>query len=156
MVGGITLVKDEPDGTGGVEAVPAVAPPPPPAATESAAPAPPGDGATDPRRIRLVFIGLMLTLLLAALDQMIVATALPKIVGELHGLEKMSWAVTAYLLASTIGLPIYGKLGDLFGRKSVFQFAIVVFVVGSALAGWSRTMDELIAFRALQGVGGGG
>ncbi|MER5279798.1 MFS transporter [Streptomyces sp. NPDC002809] len=156
MVGGITLVKDEPDGTGGAETVPLVAPPSPPAATEPVAPALPGDGATDPRRIRLVFIGLMLTLLLAALDQMIVATALPKIVGELHGLEKMSWAVTAYLLASTIGLPIYGKLGDLFGRKSVFQFAIVVFVVGSALAGWSRTMDELIAFRALQGVGGGG
>ncbi|WUW20496.1 MFS transporter [Streptomyces sp. NBC_01463] len=156
MVGGITLVEDEPGGTGSVEARPAAAPPPPPAATGSVAPAPPGDGAADRRRIRLVFIGLMLTLLLAALDQMIVATALPKIVGELHGLEKMSWAVTAYLLASTIGLPIYGKLGDLFGRKSVFQFAIVVFVVGSALAGWSRTMDELIAFRAIQGVGGGG
>ncbi|MGW6207133.1 MFS transporter [Streptomyces sp. NPDC055089] len=157
MVGGITLVKDEPDGTGDTEVLPVVTPPPsPPAATESAAPDPAGDGATDPRRIRLVFVGLMLTLLLAALDQMIVATALPKIVGELHGLEKMSWAVTAYLLASTIGLPIYGKLGDLFGRKSVFQFAIVVFVVGSALAGWSRTMDELIAFRAIQGVGGGG
>ncbi|MDT0488526.1 MFS transporter, partial [Streptomyces doebereineriae] len=69
---------------------------------------------------------------------------------------KMSWAVTAYLLASTIVLPLYGKLGDLFGRKGVFQFAIVVFVIGSALAGWSRTMDELIAFRALQGIGGGG
>jgi EmrB/QacA subfamily drug resistance transporter len=109
-----------------------------------------------PRRIRLIFIGLMLTLLLAALDQMIVATALPKIVGELHGLDKMSWAVTAYLLASTIGLPLYGKLGDLFGRKGVFEFAIVVFVVGSALAGWSRSMDELIAFRAVQGIGGGG
>lgn len=98
----------------------------------------------------------MLTLLLAALDQMIVATALPKIVGELHGLDRMSWAVTAYLLASTIGLPIYGKLGDLFGRKGVFQFAIIVFIIGSALAGWSRTMDELIAFRAVQGIGGGG
>lgn len=156
MVGGITLVKDEPGGTGNAEAVPAAVPPPSPPATEHPAPAPAGDGATDPRRIRLVFVGLMLTLLLAALDQMIVATALPKIVGELHGLEKMSWAVTAYLLASTIGLPVYGKLGDLFGRKSVFQFAIIVFVVGSALAGWSRTMDELIAFRALQGVGGGG
>ncbi|MGW0934297.1 MFS transporter [Streptomyces sp. NPDC002666] len=157
MVGGITLVKDEPGGTERTETVPAaVPPPPPPATTEPVAPAPVGDGATDPRRIRLVFVGLMLTLLLAALDQMIVATALPKIVGELHGLEKMSWAVTAYLLASTIGLPIYGKLGDLFGRKSVFQFAIVVFVVGSALAGWSRTMDELIAFRAIQGIGGGG
>ncbi|NEB48705.1 MFS transporter, partial [Streptomyces sp. SID339] len=104
----------------------------------------------------MVFVGLMLALLLAALEQMIVATALPKIVGELHGLDKMSWAITAYLLTSTIGLPIYGKLGDLFGRKGVFQFAIVVFVIGSALAGWSRTMDQLIAFRALQGVGAGG
>ncbi|WUQ81057.1 MFS transporter [Streptomyces sp. NBC_00223] len=109
-----------------------------------------------PRRVRLVFLGLMLALLLAALDQMIVATALPKIVGELHGLDRMSWVVTAYLLASTIGLPVYGKLGDLFGRKIVFQFAILVFVAGSALAAWSRTMDELIAFRAIQGVGGGG
>jgi EmrB/QacA subfamily drug resistance transporter len=98
----------------------------------------------------------MLALLLAALDQMIVATALPKIVGELHGLDKMSWVVTAYLLASTIGLPIYGKLGDLFGRKGVFQFAILTFVAGSALAAWSRSMNELIAFRAVQGIGGGG
>ncbi|WP_449343638.1 MFS transporter [Streptomyces polygonati] len=113
-------------------------------------------GELTPRRLRLVFLGLMLALLLAALDQMIVATALPKIVGELHGLDKMSWVVTAYLLASTIGLPIYGKLGDLFGRKIVFQFAILTFVVGSALAAWSRTMDELIAFRAVQGIGGGG
>lgn len=122
---------------------------------------PPPEGAfTDqelsPRRVRLVFVGLMLALLLAALEQMIVATALPKIVGELHGLDKMSWAITAYLLTSTIGLPIYGKLGDLYGRKGVFQFAIVVFIIGSALAGWSRTMDELIAFRAIQGVGAGG
>ncbi|MEV0915129.1 MFS transporter [Streptomyces sp. NPDC049967] len=158
MVGGITLVKDEPDGPGDTATVRTSEPPPPPPVPPATAPAavmPPGFE-TDPRRIRLIFIGLMLTLLLAALDQMIVATALPKIVGELHGLEKMSWAVTAYLLASTIGLPVYGKLGDLFGRKGVFQFAIVVFVIGSALAGWSRTMDELIAFRALQGVGGGG
>ncbi|WP_405396478.1 MFS transporter [Streptomyces microflavus] len=148
MVGGITLVKDEPDGT----AAPVGEPPPPPA---DAVPLPAAEEIS-PRRVRMVFLGLMLTLLLAALDQMIVATALPKIVGELHGLEKMSWAVTAYLLASTIVLPLYGKLGDLFGRKGVFQFAIVVFVVGSALAGWSRTMDELIAFRAIQGIGGGG
>ncbi|MER5365623.1 MFS transporter [Streptomyces sp. NPDC002722] len=156
MVGGITLLEDEPGGAG--TAGTAAAPPSPPAAGAgpAAAPAPYGEPETDRRRIRLIFIGLMLTLLLAALDQMIVATALPKIVGELHGLEKMSWAVTAYLLASTIGLPIYGKLGDLFGRKGVFQFAIVVFVIGSALAGWSRTMDELIAFRAVQGIGGGG
>ncbi|WLQ37327.1 MFS transporter [Streptomyces castrisilvae] len=157
MVGGITLLEDEPGGPEGAEAAPAAAPPPPPpAAKEAPGGDAPGGTETDPRRIRLIFVGLMLTLLLAALDQMIVATALPKIVGELHGLEKMSWAVTAYLLASTIGLPVYGKLGDLFGRKGVFQFAIVVFVVGSALAGWSRTMDQLIAFRALQGVGGGG
>ncbi|WP_192583157.1 MFS transporter [Streptomyces albicerus] len=112
--------------------------------------------ALSPRRVRMVFFALMLALLLAALEQMIVATALPKIVGELHGLDKMSWAITAYLLTSTVGLPVYGKLGDLYGRKGVFQFAIVVFVVGSALAGWSRTMDQLIAFRAVQGVGAGG
>ncbi|QEU70450.1 MFS transporter [Streptomyces galilaeus] len=98
----------------------------------------------------------MLALLLAALEQMIVATALPKIVGELHGLDKMSWAITAYLLTATIGLPVYGKLGDLLGRKGVFQFAIVVFIIGSALAGRARTMDQLIAFRAVQGVGAGG
>ncbi|MFF1375041.1 MFS transporter [Streptomyces sp. NPDC058308] len=120
-----------------------------------AAPDPAGHGLS-PSRVRMVFVGLMLALLLAALEQMIVATALPKIVGELHGLDKMSWAITAYLLTSTIGLPVYGKLGDLFGRKGVFQFAIVVFVIGSALAGWSRTMDQLIAFRALQGAGAGG
>ncbi|QPP05798.1 MFS transporter [Streptomyces bathyalis] len=108
------------------------------------------------RRVRLVFVGLMLALLLAALEQTIVATALPRIVGELHGLDRMSWAVTSYLLAATIGLPVYGKLGDLFGRKGIFLFAIVVFVAGSALAGWSRTMTELIAYRALQGVGAGG
>ncbi|MBT2380922.1 MFS transporter [Streptomyces sp. ISL-111] len=149
MVGGITLVKDEPDGTAALGGEP---PPPPPAGLGPL----PAAEEISPRRVRMVFLGLMLTLLLAALDQMIVATALPKIVGELHGLEKMSWAVTAYLLASTIVLPLYGKLGDLFGRKGVFQFAIVVFVIGSALAGWSRTMDELIAFRAIQGIGGGG
>nr|WP_243876434.1 MFS transporter [Streptomyces sp. 846.5] len=115
-------------------------------------------GAPDltPRQLRLVFAGLMMALLLAALDQTIVATALPRIVGELHGLQHMSWVVTAYLLASTIGLPLYGKLGDLLGRKSVFQFAIAVFLVGSAFAGWAHSMDELIACRAVQGIGGGG
>ncbi len=114
------------------------------------------DRSPRPRRVRLVFLGLMLALLLAALEQMIVATALPKIVGELQGLDRMSWAITAYLLTSTIGLPVYGKLGDLLGRKGVFLFAIVVFVIGSGLAGWSRTMDQLIAFRAVQGIGAGG
>ncbi|MFI1971265.1 MFS transporter [Streptomyces cinnamoneus] len=107
-------------------------------------------------RVRLVFAGLMLTLLLAALDQTVVATALPKIVGELHGPDRMSWVVTAYLLTSTITLPLYGKLGDLSGRKAVFLVAVAVFVAGSALAGWSRTMDQLIAFRAVQGAGAGG
>ncbi|WP_443062569.1 MFS transporter [Streptomyces sp. NBC_00390] len=140
-MGGSTLVKDE-------QAAPAAMPP---AASATDAPA-----ALSPRRVRLVFMALMLALLLAALEQMIVATALPKIVGELQGLDRMPWAITAYLLTATIGLPVYGKLGDLFGRKGVFQFAIVVFVVGSALAGWSRTMDQLIAFRALQGAGAGG
>ncbi|MGW0815762.1 MFS transporter [Streptomyces viridiviolaceus] len=139
-MGGITLVQDEP-----VAAPPSVP-----------VPEPERDAGLSPRRVRLVFFGLMLALLLAALEQMIVATALPKIVGELHGLEKMSWAITAYLLTSTVGLPIYGKLGDLFGRKGVFQFAILVFVVGSALAGRAQTMDQLIAFRAVQGVGAGG
>ncbi|MEU4061735.1 MFS transporter [Streptomyces wedmorensis] len=132
----------------------------PPAAdgppADLAPPPAPGPADFDPRRVRLVFCGLMLALLLAALEQMIVATALPKIVGELQGLDRMSWAITAYLLTSTIGLPVYGKLGDLLGRKGVFLFAIVVFVIGSGLAGWSRSMDELIAFRAIQGAGAGG
>ena len=128
---------------------PAVAPPQTPAA-----PAHPAE--LSPRRVRLVFLGLMLALLLAALEQMIVATALPKIVGDLHGLDRMSWAITAYLLTATVGLPVYGKLGDLLGRKGVFQFAIVVFVIGAALAGRAQSMDQLIAFRAVQGVGAGG
>ncbi|MFC9283258.1 MFS transporter [Streptomyces collinus] len=126
------------------------------AADPAPAPAPAADAELPPRRVRLVFVGLMFALLLAALDQMIVATALPRIVGELHGLDRMSWAITAYLLTSTIGLPLYGKLGDLLGRKGVFQFAILVFVVGSGLAGRAGSMDQLIAFRALQGVGAGG
>jgi EmrB/QacA subfamily drug resistance transporter len=116
-----------------------------------------GDGPGQRRQpIVLVFVALMLAVLLAALDQMIVSTALPTIVGDLHGVNHMSWVITAYLLAFTIGLPVYGKLGDQFGRKGLFVFAIVVFLVGSALSGLSRNMTELIAFRALQGVGGGG
>ncbi|MGX1880681.1 DHA2 family efflux MFS transporter permease subunit [Streptomyces sp. NPDC055287] len=146
-MGGITSVK-----TGAVGG--AVEPPAPGAQLPAAAR--PGAPPLSPGRVRLVFFGLMLALLLAALEQMIVATALPKIVGELRGLDRMSWVITAYLLTATIGLPVYGKLGDLFGRKGIFQFAIAVFVVGSALAGWSRTMDQLIAFRAVQGIGAGG
>ncbi|MGK5632427.1 MDR family MFS transporter, partial [Streptomyces sp. URMC 123] len=116
----------------------------------------PGAGGLGPGRVRCVVAALMLTLLLAALGQTIVATALPEIVGDLRGLDRMSWAVTAYLLATTVAMPLHGKLGDLLGRKSVFQVALAVFVLGSALAGWARTMDQLIACRALQGVGAGG
>ncbi|MCC9174491.1 MDR family MFS transporter [Arthrobacter sp. zg-Y179] len=108
------------------------------------------------RKLVPVFTGLVLSVLLAALDQTIVATALPTIVGDLNGLEHLSWVVTAYILAATIGLPIYGKLGDLFGRKSIFIFAIVVFLAGSALSGLAQNMGQLIGFRALQGIGGGG
>ena len=98
----------------------------------------------------------MLGMLLAALDQTIVSTALPTIVGDLGGLNHLSWVVTAYLLAATISTPLYGKLGDLYGRKPLFQFAIAVFLVGSMLSGLSQNMFELIAFRAIQGLGAGG
>jgi EmrB/QacA subfamily drug resistance transporter len=108
------------------------------------------------RQILLVYSGLMLGMLLAALDQTIVATALPTIVGDLGGLNHLSWVVTAYILASTISTPLYGKLGDLYGRKRLFQLAIVIFLVGSALCGLSQNMVELIGFRALQGLGAGG
>ena len=95
-------------------------------------------------------------LLLASLDQTIVSTALPTIVGDLGGLNHLSWVVTSYLLASTIVGPLYGKLGDLYGRKIVLQTAIVIFLAGSALCGLAQNMAELIAFRAIQGLGGGG
>ncbi|MFF9085191.1 DHA2 family efflux MFS transporter permease subunit [Streptomyces sp. NPDC014991] len=105
----------------------------------------------------LVPIGaLLLGLLLAALDQTIVSTALPTIVSELGGLEHLSWVVTAYLLASTAATPLWGKLGDQYGRKRLFQMAIVLFLIGSALCGAAQDMPQLIAFRALQGLGGGG
>src|SRR5215468_11533250 len=107
-------------------------------------------------RLRVVFSALLLVLLLAALDQTIVSTALPTIVGDLGGIQHLSWVVTAYLLASTISAPVYGKLGDLYGRKKLLQTAIVIFLIGSALCGASQNMGELIAFRALQGLGGGG
>src|ERR671920_1220293 len=110
----------------------------------------------DRRRILVVISGLMLVMLLASLDQTIVSTALPTIVGELGGLEHLSWVVTAYLLAITAVTPLYGKLGDLYGRKIILQGALVLFLVGSALCGMAQGMTELIAFRAIQGLGGGG
>src|SRR5436190_15357814 len=108
------------------------------------------------RQILLVFSGLMLGMFLAALDQTIVATALPTIVGDLGGLNHLSWVVTAYLLTSTASTPLYGKISDLYGRKKVFQAAIIIFLVGSALSGLSQNIGELIAFRAIQGLGAGG
>jgi len=114
------------------------------------------DRPAERRSILLVVSGLMLVLLLASLDQTIVSTALPTIVGELGGLEHLSWVVTAYLLAVTVVTPLYGKLGDLYGRKIVLQAALAIFLVGSALCGLAQSMSELIAFRAIQGLGGGG
>jgi len=112
--------------------------------------------AADRRRVRFVIGSLMLVMLLASLDQTIVSTALPTIVTELGGLEHISWVVTAYLLAVTAVTPLYGKLGDQFGRKIVLQGALVLFLAGSALCGLAQGMTELILFRALQGLGGGG
>jgi EmrB/QacA subfamily drug resistance transporter len=108
------------------------------------------------RRRRVVFGALLLVLFVASLDQTIVSTALPTIVAELGGIEHLSWVVTAYLLASTVVGPVYGKLGDMYGRKRVLQAALVLFLVGSALCGLAGNMLELIIFRAVQGLGGGG
>ncbi|MFI6945519.1 DHA2 family efflux MFS transporter permease subunit [Streptomyces sp. NPDC050422] len=116
-----------------------------------------GPGAERSTRSVLVAIGaLLLGMLLAALDQTIVSTALPTIVSDLGGLEHLSWVVTAYLLASTAATPLWGKLGDQYGRKRLFQIAIVIFLIGSALCGVAQNMPQLIGFRALQGLGGGG
>lgn len=121
-------------------------------------PAPTG-APTEPlthRQVLVIFSGLLLAMLLAALDSTIVATALPTIVGELGGLERLAWVVTAYLVAQTIVTPLYGKLGDLYGRKVVLQSGIVLFLVGSVLCGMSQSMGQLILFRFIQGLGGGG
>lgn len=108
------------------------------------------------RQILTILSGLLLGMLLAALDQTIVATALPSIVGDLHGLTHIAWVTTAYLLASTVTTPLWGKLGDLFGRKYLFQASIVIFLIGSALSGLSHSMIQLIIFRGIQGLGAGG
>jgi EmrB/QacA subfamily drug resistance transporter len=107
-------------------------------------------------RILAIYAGLMTTLLLAALDQTIVATALPRIVNDLGGITQYSWVFTAYMLTSTVTVPLYGKLGDVYGRKNLFLIAIVVFLVGSALCGAATDMTQLVLFRAVQGIGAGG
>ncbi|WP_433171052.1 MDR family MFS transporter [Actinoallomurus sp. CA-150999] len=108
------------------------------------------------RRVYVVLAGLLLAMLLASLDNLIVGTAMPRIVGELGGIKRLSWVVTAYLLTMTVSGPFYGKFGDLYGRKKIFMSAIVIFLVASVLLGLSQNMAELIGFRALQGLGAGG
>src|SRR4030081_1049967 len=108
------------------------------------------------RAIYVAMIGLMLGMLLAMLDNLIVSTALPTIVGDLGGLAHLSWVVTGYALATAASTPIWGKLGDLYGRRGMFMWSIVIFLIGSALSGIAQNMNELIAFRAVQGLGAGG
>ena len=127
--------------------------PTPPAADITGSGALPG---LNRRRILLIIGALMLGMLLAALDQTIVSTALPTIVGDLKGGSHIAWIITAYLLATTVSTPLWGKLGDQYGRKIFFQAAIVIFLIGSILSGLSTSMIELIAFRAVQGLGSGG
>jgi EmrB/QacA subfamily drug resistance transporter len=116
----------------------------------------PGGQFLAPREVMIILPGLLLAILLAMLDNLIVSTALPRIVGDLGGVAHLSWVVTAYILASTVTTPFYGKLGDMYGRKKFFIFAIVIFLAGSALSGLSQSMTELITFRAIQGLGAGG
>jgi len=108
------------------------------------------------RQIQIILIGLMSGMLLAALDQSIVGTALPRIVSDLGGLNHITWVVTAYLLTSTASTPLWGKISDLYGRRIIFQITIVIFLIGSALCGLAQSMPQLILFRAIQGIGGGG
>lgn len=122
----------------------------------SAADPGPGSDTFTHRQLLIIFGGLMAGLFLAALDQTVVATALPTIVGELGGLDYYSWIVTSYLLASTVSTPIFGKVSDMYGRRSVLHAAIVIFLLGSLLAGVAQTMLQLVLFRGIQGVGAGG
>src|SRR5437588_7197048 len=107
-------------------------------------------------RILAIYAGLMVTLLLAALDQTIVATALPKVVSDLGGITQYSWVFTAYMLTSTVAVPVYGRLGDVHGRRPLMLIAVTVFLVGSALCGAAQNMTELVVFRGIQGLGAGG
>ncbi|MFJ1825102.1 MFS transporter, partial [Streptomyces sp. NPDC088178] len=122
-----------------------------PAAQSAAAPS-----VLDPRRRNIVFATIVLGLLLAALDQTIVGTALPTIVSDLGGAAHMSWVVTAYLLAETVATVLVGKFGDLFGRKIIFQLSAIIFITGSFLCGLATNMTLLIVWRGLQGIGAGG
>jgi EmrB/QacA subfamily drug resistance transporter len=115
-----------------------------------------GSAGKQPRSVRVVLLALMIAMLLAMLDNMIVGTAMPTIVGELGGLEHLSWVVTAYTLATAAATPLWGKLGDMYGRKGTFLTSIVIFLAGSALSGMAQNMGELIGFRAVQGLGAGG
>ncbi|WP_330438279.1 MDR family MFS transporter [Streptomyces griseoaurantiacus] len=115
-----------------------------------------GNEGKQPRSVRVVLLALMIAMLLAMLDNMIIGTAMPTIVGELGGLEHLSWVVTAYTLATAASTPLWGKLGDMYGRKGVFMTSIVVFLIGSALSGMAQDMGQLIGFRAVQGLGAGG
>ncbi|WP_181804405.1 MDR family MFS transporter [Streptomyces shenzhenensis] len=110
----------------------------------------------EPKSVRVVMLALMVAMMLAMLDNMIVGTAMPTIVGELGGLEHLSWVVTAYTLATAAATPLWGKLGDMYGRKGAFMTSIVIFLVGSALSGMAQDMGQLIGFRAIQGLGAGG
>lgn len=114
------------------------------------------DGERSHAEIMVIISALMLAMFLAALDQTIVSTALPQIASDLHGLSKYSWVATAYLLTSAVSTPLYGKISDMFGRKRIFQIAIVIFLLGSVLSGVANTMNELIIFRGIQGLGAGG
>ncbi|KPC91605.1 DSBA oxidoreductase, partial [Streptomyces sp. NRRL F-6602] len=129
-------------------------------AQEATGPAATGPGAAadgqSPPGVLVSIGALLLGMLLAALDQTIVATALPTIVSDLGGLDHLSWVVTAYLLAATAATPLWGKLGDQYGRKKLFQLAIAIFLAGSVLCGVAQDMPQLIGFRTLQGLGGGG
>ncbi|MGW4731521.1 MDR family MFS transporter [Streptomyces shenzhenensis] len=123
--------------------------------------APAGQGISEeqgkqPKSVRVVLLALMIAMMLAMLDNMIVGTAMPTIVGELGGLQHLSWVVTGYTLATAAATPIWGKLGDMYGRKGAFMASIVIFLIGSALSGMAQDMGQLIGFRAVQGLGAGG
>ncbi|MEV6962980.1 MDR family MFS transporter [Streptomyces sp. NPDC051207] len=123
---------------------------------DTAVPAPGTDTGKQPRSVRVVLLALMIAMMLAMLDNMIIGTAMPTIVGELGGLEHLSWVVTAYTLATAASTPIWGKIGDMYGRKGTFLSSIVLFLIGSALSGMAQDMGQLIGFRAVQGLGAGG